>query len=373
MSSNVECVVVGAGVIGLAVARALALAGREVVVVEKNAAAGEETSARNSEVIHAGLYYPPGSLKARLCVEGRERLYAYCAERGIGHRRLGKLLVATDEAQRAGLDSIAAQAEANGVEDLERLDAAAAKQLEPELVCLAALLSPSTGIIDSHAYLLSLRGEAETAGASVALNTPAIAAWVADRGFVVRAGGAEPLDLACRYLVNAAGLGAQAFAHRLAGFDAALVPPLHLAKGNYFVLIGAAPFRRLVYPLPDRAGLGVHVTLDLAGRARFGPDVEWVNAADYDVDPARAAAFYPAIRAYWPGLPDDGLEPGYAGIRPKLTPAGAAPADFIIQGAAKHGLPGLVNLFGIESPGLTASLAIADEVLTRLGIRATGE
>jgi len=363
----VDSVVVGAGVVGLAVAAALARRGLEVVVLEATGGIGNGTSSRNSEVVHAGIYYPAGSLKARLCVEGRERLYRYMAERGVPHRRCGKLIVATEPEDLGRLEALRAKAAANGVDDLRPLGAAEALALEPELRCAGALLSPSTGILDSHAYMLALRGEAEDRGAMIAFNAPLERAAAEAGGFALRVGGAHPAALRCRLLVNAAGLDAQGVAARIDGLDPALVPPLHLARGHYFALAGRPPFSRLVYPLPEPGGLGVHVTLDLAGQVRFGPDVEWVDRVEYGVDPARAARFYPAIRRYWPGLPDGALRPGYAGIRPKTVPAGTADADFTLHGPAAHGLPGLVNLFGIESPGLTASPAIADAVAEMLG------
>jgi L-2-hydroxyglutarate oxidase LhgO len=366
MSERVECVVIGAGVIGLAVARALALAGREVVVLERHGGIGFETSSRSSEVIHAGIYYPTGSLKARLCVAGRERLYEYCRSRGVPHRRPGKLIVATVDAQLPELQALQRKAAANGVIDLQPLDAAEARRLEPAVRCVGALLSPSTGIVDSHALMLSLQGEAEDHGAVIALNAPAESGEALVDGFHLAVGGREPMRLACRLLVNAAGLDAQTLMRNLKGLAPAHVPPRYLAKGSYFTLAGRSPFGRLIYPLPDAASLGIHVTLDLSGQARFGPDVEWVEAVDYDVDPRRAGFFCEAIRRYYPDLHDEALIPGYSGIRPKLQAPGAPPTDFIIQGPEVHGIPNLVNLLGIESPGLTASLAIADEVVARL-------
>jgi L-2-hydroxyglutarate oxidase LhgO len=361
-----DCVVIGAGVIGLAVARHLALAGHEVVVVERNDVIGGETSSRNSEVIHAGIYYPAGSLKARLCVAGRERLYDYCRSRGVGHSRVGKLIVASTGAQVRDLESLRRKASANGVHDLQWCEAPQARRLEPAVRCVAALLSPSTGIIDSHGLMLSLLGEAENAGAAIAFNSPVEGGWIEPIGFTLDLGGPAPMRLACRRLVNAAGLGAQDVARRLVGFDWNHVPPRFLAKGNYFTLAGRSPFNRLIYPMPDAASLGVHVTLDLAGRARFGPDVEWIDSLNYDIDAARAARFYAAIRRYYPELRDGALQPGYTGIRPKLQAPGGPPEDFVIQGPETHGIAGLVNLFGIESPGLTACLAIADAVAARL-------
>ncbi len=363
---EVECVVVGAGVVGLGIARALALAGREVLVLERNGAIGEETSSRNSEVIHAGIYYATGSHKAKLCVAGRDALYEFCRARGVPHARLGKVIVATSQAQLATLAAIKAQAEINGVRDLQVLDAAGVRALEPELEATGGLLSPSTGIVDSHALMLALQGEAETAGAITALHAPVLRGEIDARGFVLEAGGEAPLRLRCRLLVNAAGHGAWDLARNLAGYPAPLIPDRVLSRGVYFVLAGATPFRHLIYPVPEGGGLGVHVTLDLAGRARFGPDVEWIERLDYHLDPARAAAFYPAIRNYWPALPDGALLPGYTGIRPRLSRLAQGAADFRIDTPAEHGIPGLVQLFGIESPGLTSTLALADLVAAAL-------
>lgn len=368
MAETLDCAVIGAGVVGLAVARALALAGREVVVLEAASAIGTGISSRNSEVIHAGLYYPHGSLKARLCRDGRDRLYRYLEDHGIAHRRCGKLIVATTEAEIAPLDALAAKAAANGVDDMRWLSAGEARALEPALACVAALLSPSTGILDSHAYMLSLQGEAEDHGAVIALCSPVTGGAVGDGRIRLRIGSSNPLDLLCNTVVNCAGLGAQAVATAITGIPASTIPPLYRAKGSYFSLAGKSPFRRLVYPVPGVAGLGTHYTLDLAGQGRFGPDVEWVDAENYDVDVRRAEGFYAAIRTYWPDLPDGALQPAYAGIRPKVqAPTDAVAADFVIHGAEAHGIPGLVCLYGIESPGLTASLAIADVVLERLG------
>ncbi len=369
MVERIECVVVGAGIIGLAVARRLAVAGREVLVLEAADAVGTETSSRNSEVVHAGIYYAEGSLKARLCVAGRTALYRFCAERGIDHARLGKLIVAASEDETAALGDLAARGRTNGVTDLELIDGAAARAMEPELVCVAALVSPSTGIVDSHALMLAYQGEAEAHGAVIALRSRFVAGRTAGRGFHIEVadGDGGVMHLACDMLVNAAGLGAQSVASALDGLPPERVPRLYLNKGCYFALTGRSPFKRLVYPVPRAAGLGVHATLDLAGRTRFGPDQEWVDRIDYAVDPARADGFYAAIRRYYPGLADGALEPDYAGIRPKLQAPGAPPADFVIDGPEGHGVPGLVNLFGIESPGLTASLAIADHVAALLG------
>lgn len=363
---SVECVVIGAGVVGLAVARALALQGREVVILEAEDAIGAHTSSRNSEVIHAGIYYPKDSLKARACVEGKARLYRYCVERGIPHRRSGKLIVATDEAQAAELEGIRNKAHANGVTDVVWMSREQAVALEPELRCAAALYSPSTGIVDSHALMLAYQGDAESAGAMLALKSPLEHAAVRGDGFELRVAGADPIR--CRLLVNSAGLTAPSVARRIEGYPAALAPGEFYAKGNYYSLAKRAPFSRLIYPVPEPGGLGVHITLDLAGQARFGPDVEWIDRIEYSVDPGRSARFYAAIRRYWPGLPDGALSPGYAGIRPKTAgPSDPAP-DFLIQGHEAHGIPGLVHLFGIESPGLTASLALADTVAASLQI-----
>ena len=362
---RVDLVVIGAGVVGLAVARALALSpafsGREAMVLEAADAIGTGTSSRNSEVIHAGIYYAAGSLKAQLCVRGKALLYAYCAERGIAHSRCGKLIVATDAAQIGQLQGIVAKAAANGVHDLVLLSADAARAMEPQLRCTAAIHSPSTGIIDSHALMLALQGDFEHAGGVVALNTPlAQARCTPDGTVLVTQDGTELLAGA---VVNAAGLSAQALALRFEGLAAQHVPPSHFAKGNYFTLSGRAPFSRLIYPAPEAAGLGVHLTLDLGGQAKFGPDVQWVDRPDdLVVDPRRGDAFYAEVRKYWPGLPDGALVPGYAGMRPKIQAPHEAARDFIVQGPADHGVAGLVNLFGIESPGLTSSLAIGERV-----------
>jgi L-2-hydroxyglutarate oxidase LhgO len=365
MTERVDALVVGAGVVGLAVARELARSGHEVVVLDAAEGIGTATSARNSEVIHAGLYYAPGSLKARLCVQGRDALYAYCAERGIAHRRCGKLVVAVAPDELPALDALQAQASANGVHDLQRLDGAAARALEPALNALAALHSPSTGIVDSHAFMLSLQGDAEDAGAAFVFHSPFEGAAAIGDGFDARIGGAEPMRLQARLLVNAAGLYADAVASRIEGLEPRHVAPLRWCRGHYFALAGRAPFARLVYPLHDRAGLGTHFTLDLGGQGRFGPDVEWLPAhapEDYTVDASRADAFERAVRRYWPGLPAGALAPAYSGIRPKVVGPGEPAADFRIDGPALHGVPGLVNLFGIESPGLTSSLAIGAAV-----------
>jgi L-2-hydroxyglutarate oxidase LhgO len=362
---KLDAVVIGAGVVGLAVARALALAGREVVILEGEDAIGTHTSSRNSEVIHAGIYYPKGSLKARTCVAGKELLYEYCVSHGVPHKRTGKLIVATSESQIPELKAIQEKAHGNGVSDVVSMTRAQALALEPELHCVAALYSPSTGIIDSHALMLAYLGDAEANGAMLALKSPLEKCEVVADGFVLQE------SIHAKVLVNSAGLRAPSIAKAIKGYPAEKAPGEFYAKGNYYSLNRKNPFSRLVYPVPEPGGLGVHVTLDLAGQARFGPDVEWVDRIglkeDYSVDPRRADRFYAAIRRYWPGLPDASLSPGYSGIRPKTAgPKDPAP-DFQIQGPRQHGIPGLVHLFGIESPGLTASLALAGMVLEELG------
>ena len=362
---EIDCAVIGGGVVGLAVARALALAGREVLVLESEGAIGTGTSSRNSEVIHAGIYYPQGSLKARLCVEGKQMLYAYAAERGVPHQRCGKLIVATSPEQAAQLEAIQKKAAANGVDDLVLLTAQQAIAMEPQLHCVAALHSPSTGIVDSHALMLSLLGDLENAGGMLALKSPITRAGCGDGGVVLSA--EDGTVLRCRSVVNAAGLGAPALARRFEGLPASSVPKEYFAKGNYFTLSGRAPFSRLVYPVPEPGGLGVHLTIDLGGQAKFGPDVQWVASPDdLVVDPLRGEGFYAEVRKYWPALPDGALIPGYAGMRPKISGPGEPAADFMIDGPASHGVQGLVNLFGIESPGLTSSLAIGRHVASML-------
>ncbi len=405
MTEQVDTLVVGAGVVGLAVARSLARAGREVVILESQTCIGSATSSRNSEVVHAGLYYPNGSLKAELCVQGRHALYAYCEERGIAHRRIGKLLVSTDATQEPQLAALHANALGNGVEGLALISGAQARALEPALNATAALWSPATGIVDSHGLMLALQGEAEDHGAMLALCSPVLAvrsqagaqvgahqatsvlrtpvfafraagqahAGAHAQGLVVEVGGAQPMRVLARRLVNAAGLDAPRLARSIEGLAARHVPEAHYCKGHYFSLTGRAPFSHLVYPMHDGAGLGVHLTLDLAGQARFGPDVQWIEgdaaqalregaAVDYAVDGTRAAAFETQIRRYWPRMPEGALQPAYSGMRPKVSAHGEPAADFVIQGPEVHGVPGLVNLFGIESPGLTAALAIGELV-----------
>jgi len=370
---QVDAVVVGAGVVGLAIGRALAQRGLETLVLESENAIGTGVSSRNSEVIHAGLYYPAGSLKARLCVQGRQQLYAFCESHGVPHRRCGKLIVATDDGQLAGLDQLLAKAAANGVHDLQRLSAAQVRAMEPQLACVGAILSPSTGIIDSHGLMLALQGDLQRAGGDVALSSPVQRIVRGDGHPVLHVGGDEPMALAARFVVNAAGLWAPRLAAATEGLGAAFVPQAHFSKGNYYALAGRAPFSHLVYPLPQDAWLGVHLTLDLGGQARFGPDVEWLpddvaEPLDYVVDPSRAAGFYADVRRYWPGLPDGALQPAYSGIRPKIHARDQAAPDFRMDGPGEHGVAGLVNLFGIESPGLTSCLAVGDEVLARLRV-----
>jgi len=366
MTERVDCVVIGAGVIGLAIARRLALAGREVIVVEAATAIGTETSSRNSEVIHAGIYYPADSLKARFCVSGKQTLYQYCEERGIPYRACGKLIVATDEGQIPILKILAEKAMKNGVNDLEWLNPAQVRNLEPAIYCVAALRSPSSGIIDSHALMLAYQGDAEGAGAMFAFLSPVEGGEILPDGIALDIGGEEPLRLIASTVVNCAGLYAGRVAKSIHGFPSERVPTHYYAKGNYYTLSGRSPFNSLIYPVPEQAGLGVHVTIDLGGQVRFGPDVEWIDHINYDVDPRRSAVFYSAVRRYWPDLPDGALQPGYAGIRPKLQPPGGPAVDFLIQGPVDHGINGLIHLYGIESPGLTASLVIADYVITLL-------
>lgn len=357
---TIDCVVIGAGVIGLAVGRALALQGHETLVLETASAIGTETSSRNSEVIHAGIYYPTGSLKARLCVYGRELLYRYCADKGIAHQRLGKLIVAVTEAERPVLAAYLAQARANGVNDLKEISAADAGRMEPAVRCVAALHSPSTGIIDSHGFMLALQGDLEQAGGNVVLETRVTRVARHNGNFLLHVNDEGAPALACRRLVNAAGLHAQDVARSIQVLPAASIPARNLARGHYYTLSGKSPFSRLVYPVAEAGGLGVHVTLDLAGTARFGPDVQWIDDIDYRFNPAVRARFAAAIRRYYPDLDEARLRESYTGIRPKLSGPGQPAADFLVQGAQAHGVPGLVNLYGIESPGLTASLALAD-------------
>jgi L-2-hydroxyglutarate oxidase LhgO len=361
---NIDTVIIGAGVVGLALARELALKGRETLVLEAAARFGTGISARSSEVIHAGIYYPHGSLKARLCVAGRERLYEFCRKRGVAHRRCGKLIVATHASQLSALEALARAAHLNGVE-LIALEGAAARRLEPELACAAALHSPLTGIIDSQGLMLALLGEAEAHGATFSGGSAVTRVVLEAQGAAIGVNGCEP-TLRAHTLINCAGLNATALAALMEGLPGDSVPQAYLAKGSYFALNARAPFRHLIYPLPEPGGLGIHLTLDLGGQARFGPDVEWVDSVSYEVSPQRAAKFDAAIRAYWPALPNGALSPAYAAVRPRIFGPGEPVADFRIDDAAVHGVPGLINLFGIESPGLTASLALASEVAARI-------
>jgi L-2-hydroxyglutarate oxidase LhgO len=360
-----DAVVIGAGVVGLAVARSLSFAGLETFILEKNAHFGMETSSRNSEVIHAGIYYPRGSLKAQLCVAGKHLLYDFCQSHGVGHKRLGKLIVATHATQGAQIEKILQAATDNGVADLTRLTKAEIAALEPDLFAMEGLFSPSTGIIDSHQYMLALLGDAEGAGAQLVRDADVKAITRTADGYRLRVDNAgESLELECRVLVNSAGLWAQKIAGLIDGLDPAFVPPLFLAKGNYVTLSVKSPFRHLVYPVPEHGGLGVHLTLDMGGGARFGPNVEWLEdsdpaAIDYTVSPGMPELFAPRIAQYWPAITAAMLAPGYSGVRPKTGGAKDPNADFRIEGPELHGLAGLVNLFAIESPGLTASLAIA--------------
>ena len=359
---RVHSIVIGAGVVGLAIARALARDGREVLLLEAAESFGTETSARNSEVVHAGIYYSAGSLKAQLCVAGRRLLYAYCAEHGVPVRNCGKFIVGTRPEHEARLAGILERARANGVEDIDWIDGESARKAEPGLRCLAALTSRSTGIVDSHAFMLALLGDLENAGGALATHAPVLRVARDASGWIVHTGGTEAYDVGCDTLINAAGLHAQAVAATIEDLAPARVPRRWLARGCYFALSGRAPFTRLIYPVPVDGGLGVHLTLDMGGQAKFGPDVEWIERIDYTVDPRRADSFYAEIREYWPALSDGALQPAYAGIRPKLSGPGEPPADFAIQGPETHGLAGLVNLYGIESPGLTSALAIGERV-----------
>lgn len=361
-----QILVVGAGVIGLAVARAAALAGHDVIVAEVASAIGTGVSSRNSEVIHAGMYYPPHSLRARHCTQGRRLLYPFCAAHGVPHRKCGKLIVATSNAELKKVETLHKQGLANGVEGLDIIGGNAARALEPELSCIAALVSPETGVIDGHAFMLALRGDLEDHGGMIAFGTRVEHLAPSPQGWRVRFGGAEAGNIDVDAVVNAAGLGAQALAARIEGYPQGRAPRLVLAKGNYFGYSGRPVFSRLIYPTPVDGGLGIHVTFDLAGRMRFGPDVEWIDTESYDVDPKRAEMFYARIRTYWPALPDDTLVPDYSGIRPKLSGPGEPAVDFVIQTERDHGLPRLVQFFGIESPGLTSALSLADAAVKHL-------
>lgn len=362
---SVDCIVIGAGVVGLAVARAMARKGREVIILEKADAFGTETSSRNSEVIHAGVFYVHRSLKERLCIEGRDKMYAFCDAYGVAYTRTTKLIYAADESQIEGLKALQKHAGDGGV-DLAWLTAADARGMEPELKCAAALYSPLSGIVDSHGLMLALLGDAEAHGASIAYNSPVTGGRGTDDGVEIETGGPDAMRLKANTVINCAGLGAQALGRAIQGVRAGSVPPQHYAKGSYFYLSGKAPFTRLIYPLPGKASLGLHYTRDMAGQGRFGPDIEWVDTLDYQVDEAREGLFYEAIRQYWPGLPDGALRPGYAGIRPKIQGPGEHAKDFMIQMPDETGVNGFVALYGIESPGLTSSLAIADWVAERV-------
>ena len=362
-----DAAVIGAGAVGLACGYFLALAGKSVVVLERERLIGQGISSRNSEVIHAGLYYPTGSLKAELCVRGRRLLYPFLDAHGVTYDKCGKIVVATSEAEIARVEAVARQAGINGVEGLKLLSAEEVHALEPQAHALMGLLSPETGIFDTHGYMLALEGEIEARGGAVVAPAPFEGAEpLPPGGFRVRTGGEEPAELTVRQLVNAAGLGAQAAAGRIEGYPAGEIPKLHYGKGVYFALHGKAPFHHLVYPPPTPGALGIHYKRDMGGRAHFGPDLQFVETLDYDVDPGRAAAFYEYVRHFWPGLPDGALSPDYAGIRPKLHGPGEPQPDFRIDGAERHGLAGLISLFGIESPGLTASLGIGETVAALL-------
>jgi L-2-hydroxyglutarate oxidase LhgO len=363
---ELDAVVIGGGVVGVAVARELALRGREVTLLEAENRLGNHSSSRNSEVIHAGIYYAQGSLKAKLCTAGKARMYEYCAAANVPHRRIGKLIVATTEAEIGALDGILARAVGCGVTDLQWLEASEISRLEPAVRAVRGLFSPSTGIVDSHELMAAMRRDARAHGAHIGFDSPVVGGAIRANGIELRVGGAEPSRVRCATVVNAAGLRAQDVARSLEGLSASTIPGQYYAKGHYFTLAGRSPFAHLVYPVPVSGGLGVHVTLDLAGQTRFGPDVSWLDGVDYAFDESRAEAFCAAIRRYFPSLANGALVPGYTGIRPKLSPAGSPADDFLVQGPSEHGVPGLVNLYGIESPGLTASLALAELVAARL-------
>jgi L-2-hydroxyglutarate oxidase LhgO len=363
MMESLECAVIGAGVVGLAIARALALQGREVVILESADAIGTVTSARNSEVIHGGIYYPKDSLKARFCVAGRKMLYDFCAEHGVQAHSCGKLIVACNADDLIELDKILEHALANGVHDIRKLNKADTLAMEPELNAVGSLLSPSTGIVDSHGFMLAMQGDAEDGGAMLAFNAPVVGGSVNGNGILLCVGGEAPMEIDCRFVINSAGLAAQRVASVIDGMPADQIVPGFMARGCYFSLSQPVPFTHLIYPVPhEAAGLGVHLTLDLGGQARFGPDVEWIEEENYEVDPRRADVFYDAVRRYWPDLRDDSLNPDYSGIRPTVHKPGMPRGDFILQGSDVHGVKGLVNLYGIESPGLTSSLAIGEAV-----------
>lgn len=367
MSEKVDCVVIGAGVVGLAIARRMALAGREVVMLEAEEAFGTHTSARNSEVIHAGIYYASGSMKARLCVPGKKALYRYCAEHDVKHRNIGKVVVACEEAQVPAMHKYMDQARANGVNDLRLLSRQELAEMEPNVRTAAGFFSPSTGVIDSHGLMLAYLGDAEEHGASLALASPVLSGRAGVDGIVLNVGGTEAMSIECRTVINAAGLKAPDVARSIAGIPAQTIPPTYYAIGHYYTLTGKSPFNHLVYPVTRADWLGVHVTIDLGGQVKFGPDFSWIDSIDYRFDESREDSFYEAIRRYYPGLQDGTLQPGYTGIRPRITGPGEPVQDFTFSGPRDHGIPELVNLFGIESPGLTSSLAIADHVAGMLG------
>jgi L-2-hydroxyglutarate oxidase LhgO len=367
MTEKLDCAIIGGGVVGLAIARRLALLGRQVVLFEAEKATGQHTSSRNSEVLHAGIYYPTGSLKARLCVAGRHMVEAYCAERGVAYQRIGKLVVAVRDEEIPELERHKAQAEANGVEGITWLERDQVARLEPAVTCARALSSPATGLVDSHGLMRALGEDARRAGADLVLASPVVGGEIARDGIDLDVGGRDPGRFRFATVINAAGFSAPAVARSLRGLDGKTIPVAYFARGHYFTVSGASPFRRLIYPLPSRDGLGIHVALDLGGNLRFGPDVSFSQTPSYVFDESRAAHFYRAIRSYYPGLPDGALQPGFVGVRPKLAPEGGGFLDFVVQGPEQHGAPGLLNLYGIDSPGLTSCLALADEVAARLG------
>lgn len=360
-----DCLVIGAGVVGLAVARAMAKKGREVLIAESASEFGTETSSRNSEVIHAGIFYEHGSLKERLCIEGRDKLYSFCDAYGVSYKRTTKLVYAADESEEPRLKQLQAHAAQSGVH-MTWLSQAEAVHLEPQLQCAAALHSPLTGIVDSHAFMLALLGDAESNNATIAYNSPVVGGRGTSDGPEIEFGGDAAMTLKARTVINCAGLGAQKVSANIEGVPSSSIPRLHYAKGSYFYLSGKPPFKRLIYPLPGMTSLGLHYTLDLSGQGRFGPSIEYVNGIDYAVDESQADTFYKAIRKYWPNLPDGALRPGYSGVRPKLQGPGDPRRDFEIQGPETTGVNGFVALYGIESPGLTSSLAIADTIAERL-------
>jgi len=365
MNHDIETIIIGAGAVGLAIARSLSQHGHDIIILDEAETIAGGITARNSEVIHAGLYYAKDSLKARLCVAGKKRMYDYCQSHGVPHKRLGKLIVATSDDEIKSLDLIRAKARDAGVDDLIFMETKDLQNIEPELKASAALFSPSTGIVDAHALSLALLGDAENNGAMLALNSPVLNSRVINGGFLLSVGGDEATEITCKNLIISAGLGAQSIAHNLSGLDKKTIPPLYYAKGNYFTLAGKSPFEHLIYPVPVPGGLGTHSTLDLGGQTKFGPDVNWIDVINYDVDVSKRDGFYNAIRRYWPGLPDGALNPGYVGIRPKTRGPGEPAQDFIIQNENDHGVPGLIALYGIESPGLTSCLAIGEYVLEK--------